>query len=114
MSFFPIVHELHPRTVKGMRRAAGSAIAACFLLFAVLALGSQVCGPEELPVCSTADNPWEVLLLSFCSLCFPRLPVHQHAFLPLWLGQQITACCLLFAVWALDFRSHVMCCCSSG
>ncbi|GAB4813104.1 hypothetical protein N2152v2_000150 [Parachlorella kessleri] len=42
MSFFPIVHELHPRTVKGMRRAAGSAIAACFLLFAVLALGSQV------------------------------------------------------------------------
>ncbi len=42
MSFFPIVQELHPRTVKGMRRAAGSAIIACFLLFAVLSLGSQV------------------------------------------------------------------------
>ena len=42
MSFFSIVQELRPYTAAGMRRATGTAIAACFLLFLAQSLGSQV------------------------------------------------------------------------
>lgn len=48
MAFFPIVKELRPYRGAGMRRASAAAITACLLLFATLALGSQVLFGESI------------------------------------------------------------------